>query len=97
MTGRTGGAANGPPSIGHLAREPRGPVHAIGPGSARRDAAAYHVEMDLASAPVLAAKVWHYWIAVPLAAGGVLLLVATVAGYLKKVQSLKYPRGGAGE
>ncbi|MDP9006484.1 MAG: hypothetical protein M3N15_06190 [Actinomycetota bacterium] len=53
--------------------------------------------MDLASAPVLAAKVWHYWIAVPLAAGGVLLLIATVAGYLKKVQSLKYPRGGAGE
>ena len=43
--------------------------------------------------PVLAAKVWHYWIAVPLAAGAVLAVVATVAGYLKKVQSIKYPRG----
>ena len=38
---------------------------------------------------MLAAKVWHYWIAVPLAAGGVLAVVATVAGYLRKVQSLK--------
>jgi hypothetical protein len=42
--------------------------------------------------PVLAAKVWHYWIAVPLAAGGVLLAVAVVFGYLKRVQSVKYPR-----
>ena len=47
--------------------------------------------------PVLAAEVWHYWIAVPLAAGGVLLVVATVAGYMKKVQSLKYPRGSGRE
>ena len=41
---------------------------------------------------MFAAKVWHYWIAVPLAAGGIGLLVATVGGYLKKVQSLKYPK-----
>ncbi len=47
--------------------------------------------MDLALAPVLAAKVWHYWIAVPLAAGAILAVVAVVAGYLKKVQSVKYP------
>ena len=52
--------------------------------------------MDLALDPVLAAKVWHYWIAVPLAAGGLLLVAATVAGYLKKVQALKYPRGRDG-
>jgi hypothetical protein len=42
--------------------------------------------------PVLAAKVWHYWIAVPLAIGGVVLLLATVVGYLKRVQAAKYPR-----
>jgi hypothetical protein len=42
--------------------------------------------------PTLAAKVWHYWIAVPLAGLAVLAVVATVAGYLKKVQSAKYPR-----
>ena len=42
--------------------------------------------------PVLAAKVWHYWIAVPLAGGAVLATIATIAGYLKKVQSVKYPR-----
>ncbi len=46
--------------------------------------------------PVLAAVPWHYWIAVPLAAGGVLAVVATVAGYLKKVQALKYPKGERG-
>lgn len=48
------------------------------------------VALDVA--PVVAAKVWHYWIAVPLAGGAVLAVLATVAGYLKKVQSLKYPR-----
>jgi len=42
-------------------------------------------------APVLAAKVWHYWIAVPLVGGALLAIVATIVGYLKKVQSLKYP------
>ena len=42
--------------------------------------------------PVIAGEVWHYWIAVPLAAGAVLAVVATVAGYLKKVSALKYPR-----
>ena len=41
---------------------------------------------------MLLAVVWHYWIAVPLAAGGVGLVIATIAGYLKKVQSLKYPK-----
>lgn len=49
--------------------------------------------MDLSNeAMSLAAQVWHYWIAVPLAAGGVLAVVITIAGYLKKVQALKYPR-----
>lgn len=42
-------------------------------------------------APVLAAKVWHYWIAVPLVGGALLAIIATIVGYLKKVQSLKYP------
>ncbi len=41
--------------------------------------------------PVLAV-VWHYWIAVPLAIGAVLTALAVVAGYLKRVQSVKYPR-----
>ena len=48
--------------------------------------------LTLDVAPLLAAKVWHYWIAVPLAAGGILAVLATVIGYLKKVESLKYPR-----
>jgi hypothetical protein len=41
---------------------------------------------------VLAGEVWHYWLAVPLAAGGVAAVAATVGGYLKKMQSLKNPR-----
>ena len=40
----------------------------------------------------LAAQVWHYWIAVPLFAGAVLAIIATIAGYLRKVQAAKYPR-----
>ena len=40
---------------------------------------------------VFAGKVWHYWLAVPLAGGAVLAVVATIGGYLKKVQSLKNP------
>jgi hypothetical protein len=43
-------------------------------------------------AMLLAGQVWTYWIAVPLAGGAVLLVVSTIAGYLKKVQSLKYPK-----
>ncbi len=56
--------------------------------------AAYARSMDAVLAdltPVLAAKVWHYWIAVPLVGGALLAIIATVVGYLKKVQSLKYP------
>lgn len=37
------------------------------------------------------AVVWHYWIAVPIAALALILLIATVAGYLKKVTAMRYP------
>jgi hypothetical protein len=40
---------------------------------------------------LLAAKVWHYWIAVPLAFAGVVMLVVTLVGYLNKVVRPKYP------
>ena len=53
------------------------------------------MDLEIAS-PVLAAVPWHYWIAVPLAVGGLLAVVATIAGYLKKVQALKYPKGDRG-
>jgi hypothetical protein len=38
------------------------------------------------------AVVWHYWIAVPLAAGAILAVIATVAGYFVKVSSQRYPK-----
>jgi len=44
--------------------------------------------MTLAAGPV-----WTFWIAVPLAVGAVLMLLATVAGYLKNVTSQRYPKG----
>ena len=41
---------------------------------------------------ILAAKVWHYWMAVPLVGGGLLLTIALGVGYLVKVSSHKPPR-----
>jgi hypothetical protein len=40
---------------------------------------------------MLFAKVWTFWIAVPLTAGAVLFVLATIAGYLVKVVKPKYP------
>ena len=42
---------------------------------------------------LLAANVWHWWIAVLLVPGAILAVVATVLGYLRKVEALKYPNG----
>jgi hypothetical protein len=41
---------------------------------------------------MFAAVVWTWWISLPLVAGGVLAIIATIFGYLRKVQSLKYPK-----
>jgi hypothetical protein len=39
------------------------------------------------------AVVWHYWIGVAIAIGAVATLVAVIAGYLKTVESTRYPKG----
>jgi hypothetical protein len=44
--------------------------------------------MTLAAGPV-----WTFWIAVPLAASAVLMLLAMVIGYAKNVSSQRYPKG----
>jgi hypothetical protein len=41
---------------------------------------------------MLAAKVWHYWMAIPLIAAGVLMIVVLIVGYLVKVVGPRYPR-----
>ena len=41
---------------------------------------------------VFAGVIWHYWLAVPLVAGGFVALLATVVGYLNKVTSTRYPK-----
>lgn len=37
------------------------------------------------------AVIWHYWIGVAIAIPAVLVLVATIGGYLKKVVAPRYP------
>lgn len=46
--------------------------------------------MDATS--IVAAQVWHYWMAIPLFAGALLAVLAVVALYLKNVEAPKYPR-----
>jgi hypothetical protein len=41
---------------------------------------------------LLAAKVWHYWVAFPLVALAVGTIIALVIGYLVKVTGARYPR-----
>jgi hypothetical protein len=41
---------------------------------------------------LLAAKVWHYWVAFPLVALAVLTIVGLLIGYLRKVTGARYPR-----
>ena len=48
--------------------------------------------MGLTLAIMTFAVVWHFWIAVPLAVGAVVAVIATVVGYLNKVTSTRYPR-----
>jgi hypothetical protein len=43
---------------------------------------------------MLFAKIWTYWMAVPLVAGAVLFAVATIVGYLVNVVKPKYPPRG---
>lgn len=43
---------------------------------------------------MLFAKIWTFWIAVPLAAGAVLFGLATIVGYVTNVVRPKYPPRG---
>lgn len=36
--------------------------------------------------------VWHYWLAVPLAAAGVALVIGVLAGYFVKVVRPRFPK-----
>lgn len=40
---------------------------------------------------VLAAKIWHWWIAWPITIGAILTVLAVAVGYLVKVSRLRYP------
>ena len=41
---------------------------------------------------MILAVVWHFWIAVPLAAGAIVAVAVSVIGYLQKVTYKRYPR-----
>ena len=36
-------------------------------------------------------KVWHYWLAVPIAAGAVLLVISVLGLYAARVTKTRYP------
>ena len=40
----------------------------------------------------MTAVVWHFWIAVPLAASAVLVAIMLIAGYVGTVSRARYPR-----
>ncbi|MBW3668698.1 MAG: hypothetical protein KY443_05735 [Actinobacteria bacterium] len=42
--------------------------------------------------PILAAKVWHYWLSFALVGGAVLTTLMLLVGYLVKVTAQKYPK-----
>lgn len=42
---------------------------------------------------LMLAVVWHYWIGVALTVGVLLTVVALAVGYLKEVESTRYPKG----
>ncbi len=42
--------------------------------------------------PIVAAKVWHYWLSFALLAPVMLVIVGMGVAYLAKVVSQKYPR-----
>jgi len=44
------------------------------------------------SAMSILAIVWHFWVAVPLAAVSVVAILGTIGGYLAKVTYSRYPR-----
>lgn len=41
---------------------------------------------------VMTAVVWHFWIAVPLAASALLVAIMLIAGYVGTVSRARYPR-----
>lgn len=41
---------------------------------------------------IVAARAWHYWIGIAVLIPALLLVVATIVGYLVKVTSNRYPR-----
>jgi len=46
----------------------------------------------LAALLLATGKVWHYWIGVVLVFAALLAVLATIVGYLVKVQAPQYPR-----
>ncbi len=47
---------------------------------------------DTMLAMLLAAEVWHYWLAVFLSIGCVLTFIALLVGYLHKVEAPRFPK-----
>jgi hypothetical protein len=47
----------------------------------------------LAQDAATTSPVWHFWLAVPLAAGAILTVVAMIGLYVARVTRTRYPKG----
>jgi hypothetical protein len=48
---------------------------------------------SILAADVPKSPVWHYWLAVPIALGAVVAVIAVVGLYLGKVTKTRFPKG----
>ncbi len=47
--------------------------------------------MHAAAAVLANSPVWHYWLAVPIALGAIVVVIGVVLGYVFKVTSTRFP------
>lgn len=66
--------------------------HTTGPQRVGGHAGCRRVEGGTYTATMLfAEKVWHFWLAVPIAAGAVLAVIAVLGLYAARVTKTRYP------
>jgi cell division protein FtsW (lipid II flippase) len=63
------------------------PLAGVRPGGLATIAA-----MLLAAMLFATGKVWHYWVGLVLLVAAILSVLAMVAGYLRKVETLRHPK-----
>lgn len=47
--------------------------------------------MNAVAAVLATSPVWHYWLAVPIAIGAIVVVIGVVLGYVMKVTATRFP------